>query len=77
MATDKQQMRQEFHAWCVREKSEAEEMLGRFESGMLKIGVYGPEGHKDGSDQMIEHLRHVITNMEHLATKVQADIEAG
>lgn len=77
MDADKQKMRQEFIEWCLEEKSEAEKMLSHFESGVLKTGISGPEGYKDGSDQMMEHLRHVITNMDHLAKKAQADMQSG
>lgn len=71
---DREAMGREFLAWCKKQRGDAAVQLERFESGMLKTGISGPEGHVDGSQRMMEHLRHIIANMDALIPKVEADL---
>lgn len=70
----REEMQFDFLAWCEKERTDAEEQLRRFESGMLKIGTEGPSGYVDSSPMMMEHLRRIIANMDELIPKVRADL---
>lgn len=71
---NREAMRRDFLAWCVKEREDAAVQLERFESGMLKIGYSGPSGYVDNSETMMEHLRGIVANMDKLIPTVEADI---